>query len=290
MERSRKRVTYYALDLNQKELERSLSSLAGQFNYVQLIGLLGTYDQAIPWLKHQTRTNVDNRTMILWLGSSIGSHTRRDSAIFLRRFVRSCLRPGDLFVLGFDRRNDPSTILEAYNDKEGVVGKFILNSLNHVNNILGEPILDLDDFDYHSTYQENYGRHICHLRAKRDVNLVYHKKRSSDDGDIVTIQVEQGELIHVAFSHKYSVSEISHILDAAELDVMEMWSDSNQLYRLVLSEHHPLQTEVDSDEIIDMFFPYDHGTVTISVPDKLECSICNSNIVNRKVRSIGLAK
>lgn len=166
MERNHKCVTYYALDLNQSELKRSLSSLAGQFTCVQLIGLLGTYEQAIPWLKRQC-TNNDAQTMILWLGSSIGSHTRRESAIFLRRFVRNCLQPEDLFLIGFDRRNDASIVLKAYNDKQGVVEKFIFNCLNHVNNILGEQFFNADDFEYHSTYQENYGRHICHFRTGR---------------------------------------------------------------------------------------------------------------------------
>lgn len=204
MERSKKHVTYYALDLNQSELEKSLSSLAGQFNYVQLKGLLGTYEQAIPWLKLQCIKN-DTATMVLWLGSSIGSQTRRDSAIFLRRFARSCLKPGDIFVIGFDRRNDASTVLKAYNDELGVVRKFILNCLNHLNNILGEQFFNRDDFEYHSTYQENYGRHVCHFRANKDVNLEYHNKRSGD-ADIVAIQIEQGEFIHLVFSHKYSMS------------------------------------------------------------------------------------
>lgn len=72
MERKRKRVTCYALDMNRNESERSLSSLGSQFNYVQLVGLLGTYEQAIPWLKHQSK-NIDTGTMILWLGSSVGT-------------------------------------------------------------------------------------------------------------------------------------------------------------------------------------------------------------------------
>lgn len=271
MESNKKRVTYYALDLNKNELERSLSSLGGQFNYVQLVGLLGTYEQAIPWLKQQY-PNKSTQKLVLWLGSSIGNHTRRESAIFLRQFVRSCLQPGDFVVIGFDRRNDPSTVLKAYNDKQGITGKFILNCLSHVNNILGEPLFNLDDFEYHSTYQENYGRHVSHFRAKRAVNLVYRKKRSSGD---VTIPVEQGEFIHLEFSHKYNVSEIGHILEAAELDLVQTWSDSNFLYRLVLSRYHPVQSQF-GDNIIDKFFPYDNGTSRICDENEfLECSMCN---------------
>ncbi|KAG4065237.1 hypothetical protein HA402_012679 [Bradysia odoriphaga] len=271
MERNKKRVTYYALDLNKNELERSLSSLGGHFKYVQLVGLLGTYDQAIPWLRQQY-FNKSTRKLVLWLGSSIGNHTRRESAIFLRQFVRSCLQPGDFVVIGFDRRNDPSTVLKAYNDEQGITEKFIMNSLSHVNNILDEPFFTLDDFEYHSTYQENYGRHVSHFRAKRHVDLVYRKKRSGSD---VTIPVEQGELIHLEFSHKFNNSEIAHLLEAADLDLVQTWLDPNFLYRLVLSRRHPIQSKFGED-IIDKLYPYDHGSVRIYENEFLECSMCNT--------------
>lgn len=275
MESHKKHVTYYALDLNKNELERSLSSLGGEFKYVQLVGLLGTYEQAIPWLKQQY-LNKSTQKMVLWLGSSIGNHTRRESAIFLRGFVRSCLQPGDFVVIGFDRRNDPSTVLKAYNDKQGITGKFILNCLSHVNNILGEPFFNVDDFEYHSTYQENYGRHASHFRAKRAVNLVYRKNGSTGG---VTIPVEQGELIHLEFSHKYNVSEIGHILEAAELDLVHLWSDSNFLYRLALTRYHPLLHKL-SDDIVDNFFPYDNGAFKVCDQNELlECSRCNTRAI-----------
>ncbi|XP_037049532.1 ergothioneine biosynthesis protein 1-like [Bradysia coprophila] len=275
MERNKKCVTYYALDLNRNELERSLSSLDGPFKYIQLVGLVGTYDQAIPWLKQQY-PNKTTQKLVLWLGSSVGNHTRRESAIFLRQFVCSCLQPGDFVVIGFDRRNDPSTVLKAYNDEHGITGKFIMNCLSHVNSILGEPFFNLDDFEYHSTYQENYGRHVSHFRAKRAVNLVYRKERLSDD---VTIPVEQGELIHLEFSHKYSNSEIAQLLEAAELDLVQTWSDSNFLYRLVLSRHHPVQSRND-DDVIDKFFPYDNGSDRICDQNEfLECSMCNTKTI-----------
>ncbi|KAJ6648871.1 Ergothioneine biosynthesis protein 1, partial [Pseudolycoriella hygida] len=173
MECHKKFVTYYALDLNRNELERSLSSLGDQFNYVKLIGLLGTYEQAIPWLK-QHFCGVSSEAVC----------------------------------------------------SPGITNKFILNGLSHVNKILDEPIFNMDDFLYHSTYQENYGRHVAHFRAKRPLNLEYHKCNTST----IKIPVDQGELIHLEFSHKYNVSEIGLILEAADLDLVQTWSDSKFLY------------------------------------------------------------
>lgn len=68
-ENAGKTIDYYALDLSQKELERTLSHVP-QFNYVSCHGLLGTYDDGRDWLKQPDVVNKPK--CILTLGSSIG--------------------------------------------------------------------------------------------------------------------------------------------------------------------------------------------------------------------------
>ncbi len=64
-----KSIDYYALDLSQKELERTLSDVP-KFKNVVLRGLLGTYDDGLEWLK--SGENASRPKCILSLGSSIG--------------------------------------------------------------------------------------------------------------------------------------------------------------------------------------------------------------------------
>ena len=69
LENAGKNVDYYALDLNEQELERTLA-LAPKFKHVACHGLLGTYDHGQEWLKQAA---VSTRPKcVLHLGSSIG--------------------------------------------------------------------------------------------------------------------------------------------------------------------------------------------------------------------------
>ncbi len=64
-----KPIDYYALDLSQKELERTLAHVPA-FQHVSCHGLLGTYDDGKEWLKQQEL--LRRPKCILHLGSSIG--------------------------------------------------------------------------------------------------------------------------------------------------------------------------------------------------------------------------
>ncbi|KAI8093632.1 uncharacterized protein BX664DRAFT_295507 [Halteromyces radiatus] len=275
MEMKKKRVTYYALDLDQHELEKSLSSLGNQFNYVQLYGLLGTYEQGIPWLSQQY-TSRSTPKVVLWLGSSIGNQSRQESAIFLRRLQRTCLQPGDLCVIGFDRRNDPSVIAKAYDDPQGITRQFIMNGLDHVNVILGQALFNKDDFDYDSRYQSLHGRHVAHYRAKKDLTLTFSKKNGQR-----VVQVIKDELIHVEHSYKYNLAEISHILNAAELDLVEQWMDPKELYRLVLAECRPFHFERDNQGTVATLFPYDSQQTD---DERLNCATCDTGASKQQVQ------
>lgn len=68
-EKAAKPVDYYALDLSQQELERTLSQVP-EFKYVKCRGLLGTYDDGKEWLAKQAGT--DRHVCLVHLGSSIG--------------------------------------------------------------------------------------------------------------------------------------------------------------------------------------------------------------------------
>lgn len=68
-EDAKKKIDYFALDLSQTELERTLAEVPA-FNYVTCRGLLGTYDDGREWLKQEALQ--DRPKCIVHLGSSIG--------------------------------------------------------------------------------------------------------------------------------------------------------------------------------------------------------------------------
>jgi EasF-like predicted methyltransferase len=245
IEKSKKNITYYALDLDQHELDRSLSSL-GEFQHVQLFGLLGTYDQGIPWI-NSNFSSCNVQKTFLWLGSSIGNQNRFEASLFLRKLQEQCMEPGDLIFIGFDKRNEPAKIELAYDDTRGVTREFIMNGLDHVNQVMGEDnFIDRRLFEYHSIYQEKQGRHLSHYQALQDMTLTY---KSSN------IKIQKDELIHVESSYKYSFEEIECILSVAELNLFTYWVDSKDQYRLVVGEKRPFNFERSLHKVHENLFP-----------------------------------
>lgn len=78
-------VDYYALDLSEPELRRSLEQVPpGTFEHIKCHGLLGTYDNGRAWL--QRVENVHRPKCVISLGSTIGSFSRVDGRSFLSSF------------------------------------------------------------------------------------------------------------------------------------------------------------------------------------------------------------
>ena len=77
-----KRVDYYALDVTSSEISRSLealSSLVQKSSLIKCHGLLGSYDDLIPWLTRNDQL-VGRKVTFLWLGNSIANLTRKLSS------------------------------------------------------------------------------------------------------------------------------------------------------------------------------------------------------------------
>lgn len=123
-ENAGRHIDYYALDVSQKELERTLAQVPA-YQYVSCHGLLGTYDDGRDWLEQAT--NVDRPKCILHLGSSIGKVSMSltnaemlsltwkgnfdlDGAVdFLAGFAK-IMRPADRMVVGVDSCADPTKV------------------------------------------------------------------------------------------------------------------------------------------------------------------------------------
>ncbi|KAI9313300.1 hypothetical protein BX666DRAFT_766228 [Dichotomocladium elegans] len=275
IERQKKKVTYYALDLDEHELDRSLRSL-GVFEHITLIGLLGTFDQGIPWISKQDFSNSTQK-IFLYLGSSIGNFSRYESVLFLRRIQQTCMNPGDLFLIGLDKRKNAMSVKRAYDDSQGITREFIMNGLDHVNSIVGQPLLDRSQFSYDSRYQPGIGRHVAHYKALKEIIVTYRYP----DGETIQIPIEQGELIHVEYSYKYSDQEIHQMLVAAELDKVDEWEWRQGLYTMVLAEHRQCPFSSAITSVHETLFPRPQAT------DAIDCDTCNADYAERQDSFLG---
>ncbi|MCJ1283302.1 hypothetical protein MMC26_002630 [Xylographa opegraphella] len=217
IERSGKRVDYYALDLSLSELQRTLSAIPeGAFKHVRCYGLHGTYDDGLEWMK--LKGNASKPKCVMWLGSSVGNFTRDEAASFLKGFALA-LRPCDTMLIAVDGCQDAQKVYHAYNDREGKTHEFILNGLTHANKLLAKTVFHPEDWEVVGEYDEIAGRHQAFVVPKRHLQV--------DD-----IHVAAGERVRIEESYKYSALEIERLWEAAGLCPGVTFADQTGRYAI----------------------------------------------------------
>ncbi|KAL8980529.1 MAG: hypothetical protein Q9205_004413 [Flavoplaca limonia] len=226
LELAKKHVNYYALDLSKPELERTLSAVPVEYKYVKCHGLLGTYDDALGWLK---RPELQQRhKWILTLGSSIGNFGRQEAANFLESFANT-LGSNDRMVVGLDACQDKQKVFSAYNDRHGKTHDFVRNGLVHANRLLGKAVFKMEDWKVIGEFDEPAGRHQAFYTPIKDLVI---------DG----VYIKAGEKIRVEESHKYSAVQGSELWQAAGLVEQASYGNSMDDYRLSATEPKYYQT------------------------------------------------
>ncbi|KAK5999509.1 hypothetical protein QM012_005362 [Aureobasidium pullulans] len=221
LEAQHKPVDYYALDLSQSELERTLLDISpSSFQYVKCHGLLGTYDEGLRWLQlepHATRPKC-----ILSLGSTIGSSPGPEAAEFLGGFVKAVKKSSkgkSLFVVGVDGCKDGDKVWHAYNDSEGCNHRFISNILHHANKVLDHEAFDLEEWIVKGVWNPEQGSHDQYLVPQRDV--------------VVTgAHLKSGKALHVVSSHKFDEEEQEKLWEGAGLQLQSCWRTEAHRYAL----------------------------------------------------------
>lgn len=215
-ESMKKRVDYWALDLSLEELKRTFAEVSPQtYQYVQLKGLHGTYDDAVEWLKDPE--NRKQPTCVVSLGSSIGNFNRQAAAEFLNRYAR-LLGPADSMIVGLDSCKDKDRVYSAYNDSQGVTHRFYLNGLVHANEVLGYEAFKLDQWTIDTSYNETDGCHRAYYVPTQDVSI---------NG----IQLHKGDKVVFEEAYKYDVQERDHLWRRAGLINVAALGNATDDYR-----------------------------------------------------------
>ena len=137
---------------------------------VQCYGICGTYNQGLDWISNSLTVSSSGssarfrksgpRKAILWLGSSIGNFSPAEAVKFLRDDLGRALDSNTRVLIGIDNCQIPEKVQLAYDDRQGVTKRFILNAITVVARHLGLPdgILSPGDFDYVSRYNAGMSR------------------------------------------------------------------------------------------------------------------------------------
>lgn len=214
--------TYYPIDISAhalQDLEQNLQT--ERRDGLRMESVEGEYFEAL----HSSRFEGDGQKFILFLGSSIGNFDHDDGTGFLQNVARS-MRPGDLFLPGFDLKKDPALVLAAYNDEAGVTRAFNMNLLLRMNRELGAEF-DIGKFAHYPLYDPEPGAAKSYLVSKRK-QTVYIRDLDRH------FEFGEGEVIFTEISRKYDLSHIESMASAGGLHIVESFFDSRHYFADVL--------------------------------------------------------
>ncbi|KAI1437191.1 DUF323 domain protein [Xylaria sp. CBS 124048] len=235
-----KEIDYYALDISEQELARTLAQLP-RFRHIRCHGLLGTYDDGREWLT--SSSILAKPKCILHLGSSIGNFPPSDAADFLKGFAE-VLQPQDSLIVGVDSCTNASKVYHAYNDVEGITHEFILNGLRHANEILEEPAFRLEDWKASGEYvYDNQGwRHRAFYTPVRDTIAMGQ-----------TIKAHERVLVEQSF--KFPQEACDRLWNSADLLETGKWMTDGEDYGLHLLIKNPLSFSLSPHEYVQESVP-----------------------------------
>ena len=211
--------TYYPIDISSQVIGWLEDKLPVTLPGIHVQGLNGEYMEKM----HQVNTFSPNRKIVLFMGANIGNMNVTQATQFCRQ-LHDHLQPGDLLLIGFDLRKHPRTILDAYNDRQGITRAFNLNLLRRINDELTADF-DLDQFEHYPVYDPGSGACKSYLisRIAQEVHI----------GD-KTIFFRESEPIYMEISQKYSLEETELMAVQAGFEPIHTFFDSKKWFADVL--------------------------------------------------------
>ena len=209
---------YRPIDISKNALSKLTNAIAEELPKVTVNPLEGTYFSTLKTIGETSST----KKVILFLGSNIGNMPHQFAADFLLQ-LQHVMNAGDILILGMDQKKNPQTILNAYNDPEGITAAFNKNILSRINTEL-EGDFDLDAFLHWETYNPETGTAKSYLVSKKEqvVNL-----KALD----ITVSFNAWESIHTEISQKYDDNIVTALAEKAGLQISRSFQDSKGYFK-----------------------------------------------------------
>jgi L-histidine Nalpha-methyltransferase len=209
------------LDVSAEALDFACQNIHKSFPKVGLEPLVVNYVDSPPQLE-----KFDGPTLALYLGTSIGNFTPKESQSILRN-LGSQLGSNDAFLLGTDLVKDESTLVAAYQDHQGVTAAFNLNLLHRLNR-------ELD-----ANFNPSCFRHCARWNSIESRIEMHLESTCSQSIQIPAASLElyfrPGETIHTENSYKFTDQTLGALLSDSRFTPEMTWKDPRQWYALTLS-------------------------------------------------------
>lgn len=215
---------YVPIDISGEFLRDAARTLASAFPKIAVLPVEGDFLRPLKL----PQTIGDLPRLGFFPGSTIGNMTPV-AAVDLLRTMRESLGEGSSLLIGIDRVKDPTRLIAAYDDAQGVTAQFNLNLLDRINHELRGTI-PRDAFRHIARWNDELTRIEMHLEATRDIAF---------EVDGRAFAISGGETIHTENSHKYGPRDARLLLAAGGWTVTHEWTDAGDLFALYLATALP---------------------------------------------------
>ncbi|HTA25628.1 MAG TPA: L-histidine N(alpha)-methyltransferase [Terriglobales bacterium] len=215
------RVPYFPVDISPAALAEARMRVESQCPRVSVRPVVADFSHGFDFLR-----DIPGRKLVLYLGSSIGNFDPGPAVAMLSQ-IRSQLAVGDALLLGTDLVKDPSILVPAYDDAQGVTEQFDKNILARLNRELG------------ANFNLDFFRHIAIWNAEQsrmEISLVSLRPQLVDLG-LLNRQVRfaNGERIHTESSYKYTMPMVREMLERSGFSLDATWFDRQTWFALHLA-------------------------------------------------------
>jgi L-histidine Nalpha-methyltransferase len=204
---------YVPIDISAQFLDESVRALKARFPLLPMFPVVADFTRlsVLP-----PRVNAAARRVVFFPGSTIGN-LAADAAIALLRQIAKFAGSGSLLVIGADATQDPSVLLPAYDDAQGITAAFNLNLLVRMNRELA------------ANFDPNSFRHAARLdtpQRRVEMHLVSRIEQSVQVAG-EAFHFSQGESIHTENSYKYGLLRMQAMASSAGWTQRQMWTDAH---------------------------------------------------------------
>ncbi|ESZ94290.1 hypothetical protein SBOR_5326 [Sclerotinia borealis F-4128] len=219
-------IDYYALDVSASSVSQSLSDLRTRLNHsphVQCHPLILTYADSIQWL--MDTPSLHNRDIhILWLGSSIANESPKEISTLFTGFAHAFRHSGLRslrFLVGADGCKERELVQNAYDTRDGLSRKFVLNVLTNANRALEVDVFEEGKWAFSGEWEEGSEQYRTSIVAVETQKLILGEEE---------VTVNEGEKVTVIVSRKVGRMDMEGWCKGTGVELGKVWTHAKVDY------------------------------------------------------------
>jgi len=228
---------YLPIDISAEFLAESVQALQRRFAKLRIMPIVADFTRIVS-LPELALLGNRGRRVVFFPGSTIGN-LAPDEAVALLSRVGKAVGPDALLVVGADTTHDPSVLIPAYDDRQGVTAAFNKNLLLRINREIGADFAP-SAFRHEARFNAEHQRVEMHL-------VSCYTQRVTVRGQ--AFQFAMGESIHTENSYKYGLQRFQYLAALGGWTPLQLWMDGQSRFAVHVLDRSATTVEREQNVI-----------------------------------------